>query len=145
MTEPATAPLGSLAAATDRASRLLAADPARAGREAEAILKVAADHPPARLILGSARRRLGDAAGARAVLASLAQAYPGAALTQYELGLALSDLGETAQAMAALSRAVVLNRDLPQAWQALGDRLFAGGDIAGAEAAYAEHARAAVQ
>jgi tetratricopeptide (TPR) repeat protein len=145
MAEPAKAPPGSLAAALDQASRLLAADPPRAAREAEAILKVAMNHPPALLILASARRRLGDATAARSILAPLAAAYPRAALTQYELGMALGDLGETAAAIAALRNAVGLNRDLPDAWRALGDRLFAEGDIAGAEAAFAEHARAAVQ
>jgi len=145
MAEPAKAPPGSLAAALDQASRLLGSDPARAAREAEAILKVAAGHPPALLILGSARRRLGDAQGARAILTPLAAAYPRAALTQYELGMALADLGETPAAIAALRNATTLNRDLPEAWQALGDRLFAEGDIAGSEAAYAEHARAAIQ
>ncbi|MDB5423827.1 MAG: hypothetical protein JWQ29_1243 [Phenylobacterium sp.] len=145
MAEPAKAPPGSLAAALDQASRLLASDPARAGREAEAILKVAAGHPPALLILGSARRRLGDAQGALSVLAPLAKAYPRAALTQYELGLVLGDLGEASSAIAALRNATSLNRDLPEAWRALGDRLFLEGDIGGAEGAYAEHARAAVQ
>jgi tetratricopeptide (TPR) repeat protein len=144
MVEPAKAPPGSLAAALDQASRLLAVDPALAGRQAEVILKIAADHPAALLILGSARRRLDDAQGALAILAPLAKAYPRAALTQYELGMALGDLGDTPAAIAALRNATDLNRDLPQAWQGLGDRLFAEGDIGGAEAAYAEHARAAI-
>jgi tetratricopeptide (TPR) repeat protein len=143
--QPAKAPPGSLAAALDQASCLLAGDPARAAREAEAILTVAVNHPPALLILASARRRLGDAAGARAILAPLARAYPRAALTQYELGMALGDLGETAAGLTALRIAVSLNRDLPEAWRAIGERLFAEGDIGGAEAAFAEHARAAVQ
>jgi len=145
MAEPAKAPPGSLAAALDQASRLLAIDPAQAGRQAEAILKVAADHPAALLILGSGRRRLGDAQGALAILAPLAKGYPRAALTQYELGMVLGDLGQTPAAIAALRNATGLNRDLPEAWQALGDRLFAEGDIGGAEAAYAEHARAAIR
>jgi len=145
MAEPAKAPPGSLAAALDQASRLLAGDPARAAREAQAVLEVAANHPPALLILASARRRLGDAKGAWAILAPLAAAFPRAALTQYELGMALADLGEAPGAVAALRQAVSLNRELPAAWRALGDRLFADGDIAGSEAAYAEHARAAIQ
>ncbi len=141
----AKAPPGTLAAALDQASRRLALDPGQARLEAEAILKVAADHPPALLILGSARRRLGDASGALAVLAPLAAVYPRAALTQYELGMTLADLGEAAAALMALRNATALNRDLAEAWRALGNRLFADGDLAGAEAAYAEHARAAVQ
>ena len=137
-------PPGSLAAAIQQASNLLAADPARAGREAEAILRVAANDPRARLIVGSARRRLGDMAGAHAMLAPLAGAFPRAALTQYELGLALRGLGEDAAGVAALRQAVALNCDLADAWRGLGEALFAIGDIAGAEAAFAEHARAAV-
>ena len=96
------------------------------------------------LILASARRRQGDAAAARALLAPLAQAYPRAARTQYELGLTLGDLGDRVGAVAALRQAVALNADLPEAWRALGDRLFADGDVSGAEAAFAEHERAAI-
>jgi tetratricopeptide (TPR) repeat protein len=145
MAEPAKAPPGSLAAALDQASQWLAGDPARAGREAEAILKVALNHPPALLILGSARRRLGDVQGAFSILEPLAKAYPRAALTQYELGMTLGALGQTAAAIARLRNATDLKGDLAEAWQALGDRLFAEGDIGGAEAAYAQHARAAIR
>lgn len=144
MAQPATAPPGSLAAAIERAQAWLAAEPARAAREAEAILAHAPDDPRARLILGSARRRLGELAQAQAVLAPLARAYPRAALTQYELGLVLTARGQPAGGLAALRQAVQLNRDLAEAWRALGDQLFAAGDLAGAERAYAEHARAAV-
>ena len=82
------------AAIVARAAALLASDPGQARREAEAILRLAPNDPRALLILGSARRRLGDAPGARALLAPLAAAYPRAANTQYELGLTLADLGE---------------------------------------------------
>jgi tetratricopeptide (TPR) repeat protein len=136
---------GSLHAAIERASAVLGADPSRALREAEAILKLAPADPRARLILGSARRRLGDPARARAILAPLAAAYPRAAHTQYELGLVLEALGERTQATAALRNAVALRRDLPEAWRALGDLLFLEGDSAGAEAAFAEHGRASIQ
>src|SRR5258705_10524590 len=94
-----------LNAAAERAAALLATDPARAGREAESILKVARNDPRALLVMGSARRRLGDPGGARLVLAPLAKAYPRAALTQYELGLALADLGEWRSAVEALRSA----------------------------------------
>ena len=133
-----------LNAAVERAAALLATDPARAGREAETILKVARNDPRALLILGSARRRLGDAKGARLVLAPLAKAYPRAAMTQYELGLAFADLGDGRSAVEALRSATSLNRDLADAWRALGDQLFQQGDSAGAEAAFAQHSRAAV-
>jgi predicted Zn-dependent protease len=133
-----------LNAAAERAAALLGADPARAGREAESILKVARNDPRALLILGSARRRLGDPKGARLILAPLAKAYPRAALTQYELGLAFADLGEARSAVEALRSATSLNRDLADAWRALGDQLFQHGDATEAEAAFAQYARAAV-
>ena len=84
-------------------------------------------------------------AGALAILAPLARAYPRAALTQYELGLALTALGQEEAGLQALRQAVALNGELPEAWRALGERLFAAGDLAGAEQAFAEHARAAVR
>ncbi|MDB5500021.1 MAG: hypothetical protein JWP28_4052 [Phenylobacterium sp.] len=128
----------------ERAAALLANDPAQARRAAEAILRTAPSDPRALLILGSARRRLGDPAAARAVLAPLARAYPRAANTQYELGLALAELGDAPAAAAALQQATAINRDLADAWRALGDLRFKEGDIAGAETAFAQHRRAAV-
>jgi tetratricopeptide (TPR) repeat protein len=136
---------GSLNAAIERASAVLGADPARALREAEAILRLAPADPRARLILGSARRRLGDAAKAKAILAPLAAAYPKAAHTQYELGLVQAALGDRKNAIVALRNAVTLRRDLADAWRALGDLLFLEGDSAGAEGAFAEHGRASVR
>ena len=133
-----------LDAAVERASAILGADPSRALREAEAILKLAPGDPRARLIAGSARRRLGDTARAKAILGPLAAAYPRAAHTQYELGLVFEALGERKKAIAALRNAVVLRRELPEAWRALGDLLFLDGDATGAEAAFAEHGLASI-
>ena len=127
----------------DAAARL-ATDPARAGREAEAILRAAPNDPRALLILASARRRLGDARGAATLLGPLAAAYPRAANTQYELGLVRAELGDPTAAITALTQAVTLNRDLADAWRALGDLRFKAGEAETAEAAYAEHRRAAV-
>jgi len=127
-----------------RAAARLASDPATARRDAETILRLAPNDPRALLILGSARRRLGDPAGARAILEPLARAYPRAANTQYELGLTLTELGDPTAAAQALRNAVGLNRDLAEAWRALGDLRFKAGEVAAAETAYAEHRRAAV-
>jgi tetratricopeptide (TPR) repeat protein len=138
------ADLGSPAAVIARAAALLASDPGQAGREAERVLAVAPKDPRALLIVASARRRLGDSAGAKALLAPLARAWPNAANTHYELGLAFADLGEGDAAAAALRHAVGLNPDLADAWRALGDLAFKAGDVPGAEAAYAEHRLAAV-
>jgi tetratricopeptide (TPR) repeat protein len=127
-----------------QAAALLALDPARAGREAEAILRIAPKDPRALLILASAKRRRGDMRAAAAILGPLAAAYPRAANTQYELGLVRAELGDPAGASVALGQAVALNRDLADAWRALGDLRFKAGEAEAAEAAYAEHRRAAV-
>ena len=141
MTEP---PPLSLAQAVEQAATQLAADPAGAARAAETILNLAPKDPRARLILASARRRLGDPAAAARILALLAQAFPRAANTQYELGLTLAALNQTQPAAEALRRAVSLNPELADAWRALGDLMFAAGDLPGAKAAFAEQARRSV-
>ena len=135
----------SLTAVIEEASALLATAPALAERRARDVLLMAPTDPRALLILASARRRQGDFAAAKALLAPLAQAYPGAARTHYELGVVLAAQGEGGDAIAALRHAVGLNRDLPEAWRALGQQLFADGDVAGAERAFAEQARASVR
>jgi len=131
-------------ATIDQASALLATDPAAALRQAQRVLALAPKDPRALLILGSARRRLGDPKSARALLAPLATAYPDAAHTHYELGLTLAALGETAPAIVALRHAVARKPQWAEAWQALGDQLFLAGDTTGTEAAFAEQARALV-
>jgi tetratricopeptide (TPR) repeat protein len=141
-----TAPqLAALTPAIQRAATLLATNPAQAEAEALNVLKSAPEDPRALLILGSARRRQGDATAARAVLMPLATAHPRAANTQYELGATLADLGERSSALAALRRATDLNRDHVEAWRLAGDLLFSAGDAAGAERAYAAHERASVR
>jgi len=134
----------SLNAAGERAAALLATQPARAEREAQAILMRAPKDPRALLILASARRRQADPKAAHDILRPLAQAYPRAAMTHYELGLTLADLKQTDDAIAALRHATALNRGLTDAWKSLGDQLFLKGDVPGAEMAYAQHARSAV-
>ena len=138
------APTGTLNDALDRAAKLLPANPALAERQAEEILKVVPNDPRAVLVVGMARRRRGDAAGARAVLEPLARAQPRSAQTHLELGLVLAGLGDGDGALAALRRAVALKRQLPEAWRTIGDLLTARGDAAGADAAYAQHIRASV-
>ena len=124
-----------------QASAALNANPALAESLAREILRTAPNTPQARLIVGAARRRLGDPTGARAVLAPLAKAQPNAASVHYELGLTLAALGRAAKASEALRRAATLKPDMQEAWRALGDALFLLGDAAGADAAYAEHVR----
>jgi tetratricopeptide (TPR) repeat protein len=138
------APTASLAAALEHASKLLRSRPDLAERQAGEILAVVPDDPRAKLILGSARRRLGDATAARTVLEPLARTQPRSADTHHELGLTLAALGEGEPAIGALRRAVTLKRDMPDAWRALGDQLSLAGDGEGADLAYAEHIRASV-
>ena len=138
------APTGTLNDALDRAAKLLPANPALAERQAEEILKVVPNDPRAVLVVGMARRRRGDAAGARAVLEPLARAQPRSAQTHLELGMVLAALGQAEAALDALRRAVALKRQLPEAWRTIGDLLTARGDVAGADAAYAQHIRASV-
>ena len=136
---PAGEPVGTLATALAHAERLLATAPKLAAEQAIEILKVVPDHPAARLLLASARRRTGDAAGALGMLEPLAKTYPDWAVVQYELGLAHGALRHGEPAVAALRRSVELRPDLGEAWRALADHLNAIGDVAGADAAYARH------
>lgn len=140
---PAPAPFDP--AAIDQAAALLATDPALAAGRAAALLQGTPGDPRLILILASARRRLGQHQAARVLIEPLARAWPRAALTQYEHGVVLKALGERAAGEQALRRAVEANRDLAEAWRALGDLLFEDGDAAGAAQAYAEHSRAAVR
>jgi tetratricopeptide (TPR) repeat protein len=120
-------------------------EPALAERQAREILRAVPGDPRAMMLLGAARRRQGDAAGAREVLEPLARAQPRSAHTHLELGLALAALGEGRPALAPLRHALTLNRDLPAAWKAIGDQLFLEGDYAGADAAYGEQIRVGVE
>ncbi|NUS60619.1 MAG: tetratricopeptide repeat protein, partial [Lysobacter sp.] len=132
-------PTASVETALAHASRLLATDPAMAGRQAAEVLRVVGDHPVARLLLGASRSACGDIEGATRILEPLAQEQPKSPAVQLELGIALGRGGRGDDAVAALRRAVALKPELPRAWQALGDHLSAVGDHKGAEAAYAAH------
>ena len=68
MSSPPSEPQGTLAQALAHTSRLLAADPAKGAEQARAILEAVPGQPQARLYLGMAARRMGDAAEAREVL-----------------------------------------------------------------------------
>jgi predicted Zn-dependent protease len=137
-------PAGTLTQALDRALALLASSPALAERQAREILAAVPGEPRARLVLGMAQRRRGDAAGARETLTALAAEQPGSAQTQFELGETLASLGQTGAAIAALERATSLKPDRPGAWRALGDALTLTGQSEPADRAYARMIRASV-
>ncbi len=134
-------PTATLEIALAHAVRLLDEQPALAAAQATEILQHLPGHPTALLVLGASRTACGDHAGALAVLEPLAQAQPGSARTQLELGIALGRNGRGDDALLALRRAVALKPELPSAWLALGDHLSATGDTAAAEAAYSQHVR----
>jgi tetratricopeptide (TPR) repeat protein len=138
-------PTGTLETALAHAARLLQTSPAMAAEQASEILKAAPNHPVATLLLGSARRMSGDAAGALQVLEPLAAEQPNWAAAHYERGLALGDSLQVGAALAALQRAVQLKPHLPDAWRAIGDQLTLNGDVQGADAAYAQHIKASTR
>jgi tetratricopeptide (TPR) repeat protein len=133
------APIGTLEVALVHARRLLARDLPLAAEQAAEILRVAPEQPMAALILGIARRGLGDVKGALAVLGPLAQRSPSWGAAHYELGIALGADRQGEAAIAALERAVAISPALPDAWRALADHRSALGDDAGADAAYLKH------
>jgi predicted Zn-dependent protease len=130
------------AAAVANAMALLAGNPAAAERQAREILKFLPDDARAVFIVGAARRRQGDAVGARALLRRVVDAHPGSAYAHHELGLTLAGLGEGEAAIGELRRARQLRRDAPQAWRSLADQLTLAGDKDRAALAYAEQAYA---
>lgn len=136
---------GTLEGALAHAERLLAANPARAKAQCEEILRVVPGHPKAMLLLACALHASDDTAGARIILEPLAKAQPKVVAIQLEFGIVLGRLGETAQAIAALTRATQLAPDHPSAWRELGDQLTIAGNAAAADDAYARHIKASVR
>ncbi|HEX7111022.1 MAG TPA: tetratricopeptide repeat protein, partial [Mizugakiibacter sp.] len=141
----ATAATGTLDQALQHAARLLDSRPDLAAEQVTEILKAVPGHPAALRLLASARTAQGDAAGALGILEPLARSQPNWALAHLDLGLALASAGRGQEAIESLRRALALKPDLPQAWRALGDLLHAQGDLASADAAYANHVRHAAQ
>ena len=134
-------PVGTLDVALAHAEKLLVSQPDLAAEQAREILGAVPNHPAATLLLAMARRRSNDVADALRILEPLAASQPRWAVAQRELGLALGDAGRGDEAVAALRRAVRLQPTMADAWRALGDHLFAMGDTAGADQAYANHIR----
>jgi len=122
-----------------RASAYLESDPATAARRASGILLIDPGHTPAKLLLAAACRRLGDTGRALPVIEAVAAENPAVSAIQLELGRAYAAAGRPAQAIAALRRAVALDADLIEAWRELAALLFAAGDEAGGDQAYAHY------
>jgi predicted Zn-dependent protease len=135
--------LGSIDLAVSHARRLLEKNADLAAEQAGEILNVHPGHPTARLILGAAHRRAGRLQAALDVLDALTAEFPHSAPAHLELGVAWFEYGRSAEAEAALHRAVQLNPASPDGWRLLADCLDARGDAAGADAARARYLKAA--
>ncbi len=109
------------------------------------ILKVVPGHAETQLLLARAIRAQSDAKRARSIIEPLAAANLDSAATQFELGLTYADLGESANAIAALRRTTQNDPAYANAWLALGDQLTLAGDTNGADAAYASHVQASTK
>jgi tetratricopeptide (TPR) repeat protein len=134
-------PVGTLEVALAHAEQLLVSQPRLAAEQAREILDAVPNHPAATLLLARACRRTSEVAEAVHLLERLAAAQPRWAAAQRELGLALGDAGRGEEAVAALRTAVRLQPTMADAWRTLGDHLYAMGDSAGADQAYANHVR----
>jgi predicted Zn-dependent protease len=131
--------VGTVEIALNHTARLLATDPATAAEQATEILRVVPEHPHAMLLLGIARRRMGEVPAAVEVLSALVVKQPNSAVANFELGLALGADHKGDAAVNALRRALELKPEMGDAWRALGDHLTAIGDSQGADEAYARH------
>src|SRR6187551_116553 len=109
--------VGTLDVALAHTARLLEQDPAAAAEQAQEILKAVPGQPAAELLLGVARRAMGDAAAAVEILTSVVTRQPRWAAAHYELGLAFGAARHGDEAVTALRRAVELKADLPDAWR----------------------------
>ena len=106
---------------------LLDSDPRAAAEAAAQILAEHPGHPVATLLLGTARRSLGDPS-AESAFRDLARSQPDSALIQLELGQTLRKEGKQAEALVALQRAVDLEPNLAEAWREISMVHAAGGD-----------------
>ena len=135
----------SLQTALAHAARLLDGDPAAAAAQAREILRAVPGHPQARLCLGTALRRQGDLAGARAILEALAGEQAKAPSVWLELGLTRAAHGDTQGAIDALKKATRLNPEFGEAWATLGEQYALIGDDARAAEATAQQLRVATK
>ncbi|MEA3138734.1 MAG: hypothetical protein QOK23_903 [Gammaproteobacteria bacterium] len=124
-----------------RASMLLDTEPATAARQATAILASHPGHEAAILLFTNACRRLGRSTNALTFIESLALAQPASALLQLELGLTYAACDRSAEATAALERAVALDENLADAWRELSALRFRAGNTTAADAAYGRFRR----
>ena len=138
-------PAGTVDVAMAHAARLLNVDPALAAEQAQEILKALPNHPPAVLLLATARRRLGEPAAALELLEPLVQAQGRWAAAHFQLGLALAATSRGDEAIQALRKTVELKPEHTEAWRHLADHLVATGDPEGGDVAYGRHIQCSTQ
>ncbi len=135
-------PHGTLAVALAHGFSLLAAEPKLAAEQAIEIIKVLPREAKAHVLLGAARRRLGDAMGAIRALETATKLSPFAAEAILERGLAEAAAGESRRAINSVAHALSLDERFINAWRALADELMRAGDEEAAGKAYARHVTA---
>jgi tetratricopeptide (TPR) repeat protein len=135
-------PTGTLAVALSHGFQLLAKEPAMAAEQAGEILKVFPACAQALVLLGAAKRRLGDAAASIEALEKALKLSPFMAEALLEKGLAEAATGESRRAMNSVAHALALKPDFVNAWRALADELMRAGDDEAAGKAYAKHVTA---
>jgi tetratricopeptide (TPR) repeat protein len=131
--------MGSVDSDLMRASLLLASDPAAAAGGARRVLAISPEHVEANLLLAAAALRLGDPAGALAVLEPLAADHRSSAIIHLELGKAYAAAGRGSDAIVVLRRAVDADARLAEAWKVLASQLYLAGDEAAGDRAYGEY------
>jgi predicted Zn-dependent protease len=136
-------PAGTLNVALNHATQLLRKNPSLAAAQALEILEAFPGHPHARLILGAARRQLGQDQAALEVLEDLVREQSGSTPVHLELGIARGQAGNVAAAVSALRQAVRLSPESPDAWRLLADQLDILGEANAADSARARYLKAA--
>src|SRR5260370_20349936 len=126
---------GTLNVALDHATQLLRKNPSLAAEQALEILEAFPGHPHARLILGAARRQLGQDQAALEVLEDLVREQSGSTPVHLELGIARGQAGNAAAAVSALRQAVRLSPESPDAWRLLPAQLDILGEDNAADSA----------
>jgi tetratricopeptide (TPR) repeat protein len=138
-------PQGTLAVALSHGFSLLAQEPALAAEQAGEIIKIFPKEAQAHALLGAARRRLGDPAGAVTALERATKLSPFSAEFILERGLAEAASGESQRALNSLAHALNLDDRFVNAWRALADELMRAGDEDAAGRAYAKHVTASAK
>jgi tetratricopeptide (TPR) repeat protein len=108
---------------------LLLNNPAVVETKARALLVTQPRDADARLLLGAALWRRGDAAGAKEHIETITRSNPDSALALFELGHVFAQLGMHEEARDAFARTVDLAPSYAEGWYALGDELGAGTTI----------------